>query len=203
MYQLVFSNISNLTSARFAAAAMADWVGFCFDAESPNYINVLKAKEIVGWLTGPKYIGEFNHGDLETIQGVCGILSLDGIQIPLNAFDEKLLDLDKEIFVNVELNNENFVSQQSSLKILPSSQINYIFTGKYSPDYNSFLHDFSATKNLYLGFEFEAGLYKSFAKNIHPTGIQIYGEPEEKPGMGDTEILNLQLEEIQDLGIRI
>ena len=206
MYQLKFSNISNLTSARFAAAAMADWVGFCFDAESPNYINVLKAKEIAGWLTGPKYIGEFNNGDFETIQGICGILSLDGIQIPLNAFDEKLLDLEKEIFVTVELNNENFVSQQSSLKTLPASQINYIFTGKYSPNYDSFLHEFSAAKNIYLGFDFEAGLYNTLANNINPTGFQISAEPEEKPGMGDTEVLNLQMEElvrIQDSGFGI
>ncbi len=197
MYQLKFSNISNLTLARFAAAAMADWVGFCFDSESKHYINVLKAKEIAGWLTGPKYIGEFNNGDFETIQGVCGILSLDGIQIPLNAFDEKLLDLEKEIFVNVELNNENFLAQQSILKILPSFKINYIFTGKYMPDYDSFLHEFSATKKIYLGFEFEQGLYNTLAKNISPTGFQISGEPEEKAGMGDTEVLNLQLEEMR------
>ncbi|MDZ4757518.1 MAG: hypothetical protein SGJ10_05190 [Bacteroidota bacterium] len=199
MYELKFSNISNLTAARFAAAAMADWVGFCFDAESPNYINVLKAKEIAGWLTGPKYIGEFNDADFETIQGVCGILPLDAIQIPLSAFDEKLFELDKEIFVAVHCENENFLSQISRLNRISHHLIYYVFNGKYSPIYYSFLEQFAANKNIYLGFNFEAGLYKTLAKNINVIGFQISGEPEEKPGMGDTENLNLQLEEIVEL----
>ncbi len=196
MYQLKFSNISNLTAARFAAAAMADWIGFCFDAKSPDYINVLKAKEIAGWLTGPKYIGEFNNGDFETIQGICGILPIDGIQIPLNTFDEKLFDLQKEIFVHIHLDSEIFLTQVSRLNTVSHQQINYIFTGKYLASYLSFLQQFSANKNVYLGFDFEPGLYKTLAENIKPAGFQISGKPEEKPGMGDTEILNLQLEEL-------
>lgn len=200
MCELKFSNISNLTAARFAAAAMADWIGFCFDDLSPDYKNALKAKEIVGWLTGPKYIGEFSHGDFKTIQGVCGILPLDGIQIPVTAFDEKLLDLEKKIFVQVHLDSVLFLAQMSRLNTLNHQQINYVFTGKYSAAYHSFLQQFSEHKNIYLGFEFEQGLYNTLAKNINPTGFQISAEPEDKPGMGDTELLNLQLEEIQGIG---
>ncbi|MFK7905250.1 MAG: hypothetical protein AB8B69_09005 [Chitinophagales bacterium] len=77
------SGINNLSDARYFST-FAEWIGFNFDAESSNYMALEKAKEIIGWLAGPRIVGEFDKQNIEYINAVCTALKIDSIQTDLD-----------------------------------------------------------------------------------------------------------------------
>lgn len=62
--------ITHLTDARFFAAYAVDYLGFCFDPQSPNYISPTQALAIKGWVTGPEIVAEFAHQDATNVQEI-------------------------------------------------------------------------------------------------------------------------------------
>ena len=76
-HPIAFLSVNNLTVARYAAAMMADYVGFVFDSTLENNITVAKAKEIIGWLSGVKFIGEFYNRPADEITAIALELQLD------------------------------------------------------------------------------------------------------------------------------
>lgn len=81
--KIKFNNIQDLSDARYAAAAMAEWIGFTVDA-----LPIAKVQEIIGWCAGPKLILEVNSNiDFETIKSWITILPIDGIECPENMID--------------------------------------------------------------------------------------------------------------------
>lgn len=78
-HPIAFLSVNNLTVARYAAAMMADYVGFCFDSSSEKNITVAKAKEIMGWLSGVKFIGEFYSRPADEIAAIALELNLDKV----------------------------------------------------------------------------------------------------------------------------
>ncbi|MGM0738562.1 MAG: phosphoribosylanthranilate isomerase, partial [Bacteroidota bacterium] len=55
--RLKICGITTLEDARFAAGAMADYLGFLFYPGSPRYLSPRKAAEISGWIEGPEKVG--------------------------------------------------------------------------------------------------------------------------------------------------
>ena len=84
--KIKFNNIQDLSDARYAAAAMAEWIGFTVDA-----LPIAKVQEIIGWCAGPKLILEVNPIiDIETIKSWITILPTDGIECPENMINTLL-----------------------------------------------------------------------------------------------------------------
>lgn len=71
-----FLSVNNLTVARYAAAMMVDYIGFCFDPGDEKFITVAKAREIMGWLSGVQYVGEFRHKPLDEVLAIALELNL-------------------------------------------------------------------------------------------------------------------------------
>jgi len=66
--KIIASNIRNLTDARYFAAWMVDYMSFDISAGSEAYIGPENIKEIIDWLEGPEFIGNFSgHHDLNFI----------------------------------------------------------------------------------------------------------------------------------------
>ncbi len=76
-HPIAFLSVNNLTTARYAAAMMLDYIGFCFDPAQEKYITVEKAKEIMGWLSGVKFIGEFYSRPADEINAIAMELNLE------------------------------------------------------------------------------------------------------------------------------
>ncbi len=76
-HPIAFLSVNNLTVARYAAAMMADYIGFCFDSSNSKNITVAHAKEIMGWLSGVKFIGEFYQRPSDEIIAIAMELDLD------------------------------------------------------------------------------------------------------------------------------
>ncbi len=92
-HPIAFLSVNNLTVARYAAAMMVDYVGFCFDSNSEQFITVAKAKEIMGWLSGVKFIGEFNQKPTDEIMAIALELQLDAVLIQGNYTSEEIASI--------------------------------------------------------------------------------------------------------------
>jgi len=74
-------SITNLTDARFFAAFDVNYIGFCFDPQSPNYISPQNALAIKGWITGPKIVAEFANQDIDNINNIIQFFEPDIIEV--------------------------------------------------------------------------------------------------------------------------
>jgi phosphoribosylanthranilate isomerase len=81
-FLLKFSSVNNLSDARYAAGAWADFLGLNFNPQNEKYIEPAKAKEILSWINGPLICGEFTNQPLEWIQDFIQAMDLKVIQIP-------------------------------------------------------------------------------------------------------------------------
>ena len=89
-HPIAFLSVSSLTVARYAAAMLVDYIGFCFDPQSPDFITVSAAKEIVGWLSGVKFIGEFHNKPVDEVNAIGNELNLDYVLLKGDYRDEEL-----------------------------------------------------------------------------------------------------------------
>jgi len=96
---LKFSSISNLTDARYAAGAWADFVGFCFDPSSDHYIEPKSAKEIISWINGPVVVAEFGNQPIEWIKDFVEALDIKVIELPSDYSDQSVLDLGVKVIL--------------------------------------------------------------------------------------------------------
>lgn len=96
---LKFSSISNLTDARYAAGAWADFIGFCFDPSSDHYIEPKSAKEIIAWINGPVVVAEFGKQPIEWIKDFVEALDIKVIELPSDYSDQSVLDLGVKVIL--------------------------------------------------------------------------------------------------------
>lgn len=114
-FLLRFSHISNLSDARYAAGLWADFIGFCFDPGSKDFIDPNKAKEIISWVNGPAIVGEFGHQPVDWILDICQKLNIKVIEIPQDYADLTILDKDFRIIVRMHHSEQNTLSKRADL----------------------------------------------------------------------------------------
>lgn len=96
-------SIMHLTDARYFTSKGVEWIGFCFDPDSPDFISPRDAQEIMGWLQGPAIVGEFNKRSIEEVRETALILGLKYIQCNSNCSPMDYNDLDAELIVRVDI----------------------------------------------------------------------------------------------------
>ena len=91
--------ITNLTDARYFAAWDVEWMGFCLDPGSTEYISLATVKAIKEWVEGPQVIGEFGLQTIEEIHSAISLLDLQAIQLhPFSPVTEIKAAIDIPIF---------------------------------------------------------------------------------------------------------
>ncbi len=175
--QLRFSHINNLTEARFAAAAGAQWIGFCFDKGHPQYINPLRAKEIMDWLVGPAYFGIFDGQDAEEMKGICGMIGLKGIQIPLKFVNPETENL--EVDLCMEANLQTITQEEKERLLIGEAAV--CLGGQFVESEADFIE--KLLPRLWWGLEAED--LKTVLTRFNPMGINIEGSNEDQPGLLD------------------
>lgn len=74
--KLKFNHIQDLSDARYAAAAMAEWIGF-----RVGDIPLGQVQEIIGWCAGPKLTLELHSTELKDMaMSWCDILPVEAIE---------------------------------------------------------------------------------------------------------------------------
>jgi len=95
--KIKFNHIQDLSDARYAAAVMAEWIGFAIDGSFA--IAPEKIQQIIGWCSGPKIIIEiYGEPNPLKIKSWFDVLPIDGIECEPQHFD-----ILREIFHQPEL----------------------------------------------------------------------------------------------------
>ena len=90
--KIKFNHIQDLSDARYAAAVMAEWIGFAIDGSFA--IAPEKIQQIIGWCSGPKIIIEiYGEPNPLKIKSWFDVLPIDGIECEPQYYDTL-----KEIF---------------------------------------------------------------------------------------------------------
>ncbi|MBI1223122.1 MAG: hypothetical protein GC180_11005 [Bacteroidetes bacterium] len=168
--KIKFGSITNLTDARYAAAAYADWVGFCLIPGHPRYIEPLKAKEIIDWLSGPTIVAEIGSQMPELLMAALEVLMIDTVQVDSPEAAAAWKDAGFQVI------GENLTDYNGLQVCLPENSV------KPSME----IIDFSR-----LSLD---EIEKNWVKNA-PAAIQLIGGDESAPGIRDFA----QIDEILEL----
>jgi phosphoribosylanthranilate isomerase len=191
-------NITNLSDARYCAGMGVDILGFCFDKNSDQYINPESYKEIVGWLSGPKFVGEFESMDVNEILDLEHELNLDYIQVNDIDLANKLCNSHSVIY-REKLNGKKRESLKDHFAQL-SNEIKYILIE--SDRLNDKLHheviELSKVYPVLRGYDLHAKTVVSEILRNEFVGISINGSLELKPGLKEYDELADILEALDD-----
>ncbi len=118
------SGINNLSDARYFST-FAEWIGFNFTPDSPNYVALDKAKELIGWLSGPRIVAEFEQQDEAFINQVCEILQIDSIQTDLDLNFTALSPIVSTVIKRITISEYIDDNRLESILIADSGSIAY------------------------------------------------------------------------------
>jgi hypothetical protein len=83
--KLKFNNIRDLADARYAAAVMADFIGFSIGTE--DELPASGIQEIIGWCAGPAVILEISDNvEIDKINALLNTLPVNGIEVSEKRF---------------------------------------------------------------------------------------------------------------------
>lgn len=185
-------NITNLSDARFAAAAGVTYIGFCFDPSNKNYIAPIKAKEIIDWVTGSLVVAEFGNQSFQEINDISELLTVDAIEVNNILLPDELLGLGKAIIKKIDVSA--FDAQQLQTEIDAYKNVADAFHLFYSNNTNAL--DTTVLKNIcknvriIWGIAFDLDNVLEIIDTYKPFAIHISGVQEEKAGIKDFDGLN-------------
>lgn len=179
-------SVTHLSDARFFASYAVDYIGFCFNPLSPNYISPQLALAIKGWLHNVKIVAEFANQDAENIKGILDFLQPDVLEISYADAEEnnnQLFSLNLPIIINCPANKLHKLKNEKYLFVLVE-------------DYNG--EDISESN-----FPLMLDITQSQIdfSNMNTAGIQIKGTPEQETGIKNYDELAELLEKITEVHI--
>jgi phosphoribosylanthranilate isomerase len=185
-------NITNLSDARFAAAAGATYIGFCFDPMNEHYITPIKAKEIIDWVTGSSVVAEFGNQSLEEIRDISELLNVDVIEVNNTFLPDELLSLGKPIIKKVNVNV--FTKEKLQHAITAYEKVAdafHVYADSETETYDcDQLVSLCQSHQLIWGLQLNTGNVLNILSSFKPFGINLVGGTEEKAGMKDFDELN-------------
>ena len=113
-------HINNLTDARYFAAWGVYWLGLDMREGVKSALSVTDAKEIMEWIEGPRFVGEFGDSTPEFIAKCVNELGLKSIQVLKgHNFLPDILSTDLELIIEPTEQERSFgpVSQETEDEI--------------------------------------------------------------------------------------
>ena len=106
--KIKFNNIRDLADARYAAAVMADYIGFSIGDE--NELPTSTIQEIIGWCSGPEIILEVkNAAAIEKLKALLSILPVNGLEVSANdypAIKEAFSEQNLLLIIDAKMNGD-------------------------------------------------------------------------------------------------
>ncbi len=84
------SAVNNLSDARYCAGMGVDMLGFALEADNPDFITPEKYAEIIGWISGVQFVGEFEASNLEQIKTILENYPVNALQITNDSIIEQI-----------------------------------------------------------------------------------------------------------------
>ncbi len=191
--KIKLSNITNLSDARFAAAAGIDYIGFCFDKTNSNYIQPFKAKEIIDWTSGIKVVGEFTNQNLEEINTICKLLQVDLLEIENDFTVDELAQFEIPIIKKINISSLDEVAFINEIELYKNSVYAFQLYSNQTSENISEIY-FGLENKMIWGNDVNANNIKNIVDEYRPYAINISSDVEEKIGLKNFDELNELLE---------
>jgi len=190
--KIKLGNITNLSDARFAAAAGIEYMGFCFDTNNVNYIPPVKAKQIIDWTSGCFVVAEFGNQSIHEIMAITEMLNIDIVEINNHLLPTDLVEIDKPIIKKLDISLSNKETLTAEI-VLYSTKVDafHLFA---SHENNSIteqqLKEICNNYKIIWGINTSSKTIKSITETYQPYALNITGGDEEKTGVKDFDELN-------------
>ncbi len=196
-------SINNLSDARYFAAFGVAWMGFCLDPESKHFIAPAKAKEIAGWLSGPKIIGEFGGQRIAYIQQIISDLKLSLIQVNADFIEKaNLKELNTPVIVKVRDVSFNALEELITNWQGVADIFLLGFGEKLWSDIKpnqKLLKKICQANKIILEMNFQPETVNEVIQQLNPYGINLAGGEEEQPGIKDFDDIEVLLEQLDSV----
>ncbi|MCP4122080.1 MAG: hypothetical protein GY751_10030 [Bacteroidetes bacterium] len=210
-YKTKAGRLTNLTDARFFNAQGVEWLGFNMDVLDENCVALRDLHEMRQWLFEPKIVIECGmHQDKIELIHLANEVYAEAVQVPI---EHEILNEDHFIYpVFVTLNfgdiQRSRIRKKLDNKHLIETVILKAEGGEF--DWEKFKKQSKGTKrkiaqlkkhyNVLIDLPFKPEWFLEVIELLDPTGIQISGEKEDKPGISkvDTYADLLELIELED-----
>lgn len=173
-FNIKASRISNLTDARYFAAANVKYIGFDFRNETKNKLSIEEAKEIKDWLAGPEYILEFSEFDADKIFEYCSKMETKNIQLPSSENIDNLTEYN--IFIE-SIDNKDLIKTNQNVSIRIESK-------------ETFENFFKTFPNAFYNLDFNFEEQKEIIKKFGLKNIEIIGKEEIEVGVKSFDEVN-------------
>lgn len=193
-------SVNNLSDARYCAGMGVDMLGFCLEAENPNYVSPERYFEIIGWLAGVEFIAEFHSYDLEHMNRILADYPVHGLQIDR----EDVLEQLRQISINTDVHglpvlfrielqaHRNLFTIEPLLEkyhqivrcFVLESEVDRLTVSELQQ-----LKKLAARYPLLLGYGITAENIDLILQEVPLKGIALYGSDELRPGLKDFDEL--------------
>jgi hypothetical protein len=192
---IYFSNINNLTAARFGAAQGFFALSFNLDAANPHYLGYQGINEIAAWTSGSHIAGAFAQPVLELVNDAIALTHLEIVEIPADGLTvAQMQQIRAKIMLRTTL---------AQLPTLPADVLDYAhYILIYEPHnhwqaaaQNQYLQAIAAKKMVFLHINF----FANEAKQIKNTkfNLCLVAESEEAVGIKNFDDLNEIIDALQ------
>ncbi|RNI30712.1 phosphoribosylanthranilate isomerase [Rufibacter latericius] len=200
---VLVNQITNLSDARYCAGMGVEMLGFSLQQGQANHLTPAAFKEISGWVSGVKLVGEVTNLPIQELEELLLEYKVDMLQLNSLYFIEEMDDLPLPIILRVLIDKdtveENLIStletyhQHVEYFLIDSEDFSFI------DDTNlRFLRDISKKYPILLGFGLTKDNTRQALDKIHPAGIALKGGQEIRPGFKNFDELEEIFEQLED-----
>ena len=188
-------DVNNLSDARYCAAMGADLIGFRLDPSKEESLSPAKCKEIAGWISGVKIVGEFGSASQGEIREFTTSINVDYILAESGSNLKNLGALEKPLIIQTTMEawksgSPAGINQYNAAYLLLTSESNLTKIPK--------AEDLNINLPVILGFGITAQNVAALSGDSGFEGISLTGGSEERPGYKDYDEMADILEALQD-----
>jgi phosphoribosylanthranilate isomerase len=203
------SGVNNLSDARYCAGMGVEMLGFSLEAENPNFVNPERYQEIVGWLSGVKFVAEFETSDLQRMNTILEEYPIHALQI---ARTDVLAEIKKRqddsgirsltLIFKISLAETPLNQIEEILEKYQSAVKYFLIENEQNSPISSedvaFIEKLAKKYPILLGYGISEKNISLMLANISPRGIALRGGNEIAPGLKDFDELSGILEAIEE-----
>ncbi len=198
--KIKLGGITNLADARYAAAAGIDYIGFCFDTNSTNYIAPIKAKEIIDWINGCEIVAEFGDQTIDEIKTISELLKVDLVEINNKILPTDLTSFDNHLIKKINVDDFDLESLKNEIDAYKNNvKMFHLYSSENKQIFEAnMIDELCIQNNIIWGFTLNTENIISTLNTYHPYAINVFGGTEEKTGYKDFDELNELLDLISN-----
>ncbi|MFN4082755.1 MAG: hypothetical protein ACK4K9_03920 [Bacteroidia bacterium] len=187
--RIKLGSINNLSDARWAAAGNIDFIGFCFDGSSPNFIPPVKAQEIIEWTSGIGVVAEFGPNNTEQeILDITELLNADMVEISSTTNPQIISKLQIPVLVNINISDLNELDIEKKMAEFGNAKA-YLFSASNNNYDCNVLVNICQKHPVIWGLPTDKSSIKNILNSFNLYGVNLFAGNEEKTGIKDFDEL--------------